>query len=144
MRKTAAQRAIELKERDLRVLVRSLQRWGDIRLCYTEIVSIVCAISFSKATHPSLHEQCKEAKLEDKNRSIILDTCDDIIETCEEDLRLHCEARARAANEGATGPKSKAVLVSFCNVSGINMETVVSRFHELRILITSCPTWITR
>lgn len=40
MRKTAAQRAVELKERDLRVLVRSLQRWGDIRLRYSEIVSI--------------------------------------------------------------------------------------------------------
>ena len=37
-RKTAAQRAVELKERDLRVLVRSLQRWGDIRLRYSEIV----------------------------------------------------------------------------------------------------------
>jgi len=136
MRKTAAQRAIELKERDLRVLVRSLQRWGDIRLRYTEIVRIICRISFSKATHLVLHEQCREAKLEDKNRSIILETCDDIIETCEEALRLHREARARAANEGATGPKSKAVLVSFRNVSGINAETVVSRFHELRILIS--------
>jgi len=31
MRKTAAQRAIELKERDLQALVRSLQHWGDIR-----------------------------------------------------------------------------------------------------------------
>jgi chromodomain-helicase-DNA-binding protein 1 len=39
-RKTAAQRAVELKERDLRVLVRSLQRWGDIRLRYGEIVSL--------------------------------------------------------------------------------------------------------
>lgn len=37
-RKTAAQRAVELKERDLRVLVRSLQRWGDIRMRYAEIV----------------------------------------------------------------------------------------------------------
>jgi chromodomain-helicase-DNA-binding protein 1 len=65
-----------------------------------------------------------------------LQTCDDIIDTCEEALRVHREAGARAANEGATGPKSKAVLVSFRNVSGINAETVVSRFHELRILIS--------
>lgn len=40
-RKTAAQRAVELKERDLRVLVRSLQRWGDIRLRYAEIVRLL-------------------------------------------------------------------------------------------------------
>ena len=39
-RKTAAQRSLELKERDLRVLVRGLQRWGDIRLRFAEIVSL--------------------------------------------------------------------------------------------------------
>lgn len=38
-RKTAAQRSMELKERDLRVLIRSLQKWGDIRLRYDDIVS---------------------------------------------------------------------------------------------------------
>ena len=30
---------MELKERDIRVLVRSLQRWGDIRQRYEVIVS---------------------------------------------------------------------------------------------------------
>jgi chromodomain-helicase-DNA-binding protein 1 len=39
VRKTASQKAMELKERDVRVLVRSLQRWGDIRLRYDTIVS---------------------------------------------------------------------------------------------------------
>lgn len=39
-RKTAGQKAMELKERDLRVLIRSLQRWGDIRVRYDLIVSI--------------------------------------------------------------------------------------------------------
>jgi chromodomain-helicase-DNA-binding protein 1 len=38
-RKTATQKAMELKERDLRVLIRSMQRWGDIRLRYDVIVS---------------------------------------------------------------------------------------------------------
>ena len=37
-RKTASQRAMELKERDIRVLIRSMQRWGDIRQCYEVIV----------------------------------------------------------------------------------------------------------
>jgi chromodomain-helicase-DNA-binding protein 1 len=37
-RKTAAQRSMELKERDVRVLIRSLQRWGDIRVRYDTIV----------------------------------------------------------------------------------------------------------
>lgn len=38
-RKTASQKAMELKERDVRVLIRSLQRWGDIRQRYDIIVS---------------------------------------------------------------------------------------------------------
>lgn len=38
-RKTASQKAMELKERDVRVLIRSLQRWGDVRQRYDIIVS---------------------------------------------------------------------------------------------------------
>ena len=37
-KKTALQRSLELKERDIRVLVRSLQRWGDIRQRFEDIV----------------------------------------------------------------------------------------------------------
>lgn len=40
-RKSASQKAMELKERDVRVLIRSMQKWGDIRQRY-EI--IVCSI----------------------------------------------------------------------------------------------------
>lgn len=40
-RKSASQKAMELKERDVRVLIRSLQRWGDIRQRYEVIVSVV-------------------------------------------------------------------------------------------------------
>lgn len=39
-RKTASQKAMELKERDVRVLIRSLQRWGDIRQRYDIIVRV--------------------------------------------------------------------------------------------------------
>lgn len=39
-RKTASQKAMEMKERDIRVLIRSLQRWGDIRQRYEVIVSL--------------------------------------------------------------------------------------------------------
>lgn len=43
-RKTAAAKSMELKDRDIRVLVRSLQRWGDVRTRYDEIVrySLLC------------------------------------------------------------------------------------------------------
>lgn len=41
-RKTASQKAMELKERDVRVLIRSMQRWGDIRQRYDVIVCVSC------------------------------------------------------------------------------------------------------
>ncbi|KZT42463.1 hypothetical protein SISSUDRAFT_980248 [Sistotremastrum suecicum HHB10207 ss-3] len=117
VRKTASQRAMDLKERDVRVLVRSLQRWGDIRLRYDIIV--------------------KEAKLIDKNKGMILDSCDELLEICDEAVEEN-EARKKArtaAGEVLTpAQKSKAVLVSFRNVGNINAETVVSRNRDLRIL----------
>ncbi|KAG9088716.1 hypothetical protein FS749_001947 [Ceratobasidium sp. UAMH 11750] len=116
-RKTAAQRSMELKERDLRVLVRSLQRWGDIRLRFTEIV--------------------KEARLEDKNPGVVINICDEILELCERALAEHREQTRIKASQGqpvGAASKSKAVLVTFRSVANINAETVVSRFHDLRIL----------
>lgn len=44
-RKTASQKAMELKERDVRVLIRSLQRWGDIRQRYDVIVRFTSYLS---------------------------------------------------------------------------------------------------
>lgn len=47
-RKTASQKAMELKERDVRVLIRSLQRWGDIRQRYDVIVSLPMLLDDSR------------------------------------------------------------------------------------------------
>lgn len=44
-RKTADQKAMELKERDVRVLIRSMQRWGDIRQRYDVIVSALSLVT---------------------------------------------------------------------------------------------------
>lgn len=44
-RKTPSQKAMELKERDVRVLIRSLQRWGDIRQRYEVIVRSWISVS---------------------------------------------------------------------------------------------------
>ncbi|KAG9012481.1 hypothetical protein FRB94_005798 [Tulasnella sp. JGI-2019a] len=114
-KKTALQRSMELKERDIRVLVRSLQRWGDIRQRYEDIA--------------------RDAKLEDKNKSIIMETADAIVKECSDALEQSREQKRQQAAQG-TGPtpKHKAVLVNFRGVSGINAETVVSRHDELKIL----------
>lgn len=39
-RKSANAKSMELKDRDIRVLARSLQRWGDVRRRYEVIVSL--------------------------------------------------------------------------------------------------------
>ncbi|KAL4252768.1 SNF2 family N-terminal domain-containing protein [Abortiporus biennis] len=116
-RKTASQKAMELKERDVRVLIRSLQRWGDIRQRYDIIV--------------------QEAKLQDKNKGMIIDTADDIIELCAhavDDANAEKRARIAAGETLTNAQKSKAVLVSYRNVGNINAETVLSRHRDLQIL----------
>ncbi|KAF9469913.1 SNF2 family N-terminal domain-containing protein [Collybia nuda] len=116
-RKTASQKAMELKERDVRVLIRSLQRWGDIRQRYDIIVN--------------------ESKLQDKNRGMMLDVADEIIEICAQAVKdSEDQKRSRiAAGETLTNAqKSKAVLVTCRGVGNINAETVLSRNRDLRIL----------
>lgn len=114
-KKTALQRSMELKERDIRVLVRSLQRWGDVRQRFDDVV--------------------RDAKLEDKNQSIVMDTADQIVQACEDALEASREQKRQQAAQGlGPTPKHKAVLVTFRGVSGINAETVVSRVNELKIL----------
>ncbi|CAA7261700.1 unnamed protein product [Cyclocybe aegerita] len=116
-RKTASQKAMELKERDVRVLIRSLQRWGDIRQRYDVIVA--------------------EAKLQDKNKGMILDVSDDIIEICSQAVKDSEEQKRLRVASGETltnAQKSKAVLVTCRGVGNINAETVLSRHRDLRIL----------
>ncbi|EMD37878.1 chromodomain-helicase DNA-binding protein [Gelatoporia subvermispora B] len=116
-RKTPSQKAMELKERDVRVLIRSLQRWGDIRQRYEVIVN--------------------ESKLQEKNRGMIIDTADEIIDQCARAVEENnSEKRNRvAAGETLTNAqKSKAVLVTYRNVGNINAETVLSRHRDLQIL----------
>ena len=50
-RKTASQKAMELKERDVRVLIRSLQRWGDIRQRYDLIVRFIIVFDLLPCTN---------------------------------------------------------------------------------------------
>lgn len=116
-RKSASQKAMELKERDVRVLIRSMQKWGDIRQRYDIIVA--------------------DAKLQDKNKGMIIDVADDIVELCAgavEENNTQKQTRVAAGETLTTAQKSKAVLVTYKNVGNINAETVLSRTTDLHIL----------
>ncbi|KAF8973120.1 transcription regulator [Flammula alnicola] len=116
-RKTASQKAMELKERDVRVLIRSLQRWGDIHQRYDVIVA--------------------ESKLQDKNKGMMFDVAEEIIEICAQAVKDSEEQKRLRVASGETltnAQKSKAVLVTCRGVGNINAETVLSRHRDLRIL----------
>lgn len=116
-RKSEAQRSMDLKERDLRVLVRGLQRFGDIRHRYDAIV--------------------KDARLEGKNRTVVTQTIDDLIKACRDAIAVKhdlLESRRVAGEEISVAMKNKAVLVAFQSINNINAETVIQRADELKIL----------
>ena len=135
-RKTASQKAMELKERDIRVLIRSMQRWGDIRQCYDVIVRGCLARCCS--TQLTLL-QVQEAKLASKDRGMITDVADDIVEICTqavEESNTSKRAKMDAGETLSNAQKSRAVLVTYRNVGNINAETVVSRNRDLKLLHT--------
>lgn len=85
------------------------------------------------------HQQVAEAKLQDKNRGMIIDTADDIIDLCAkavEENNTEKRARMMAGETLTNAQKSKAVLVTYQNVGNINAETVLSRHRDLQILYT--------
>lgn len=117
-RKSNAQRAVELKDRDLRVLIRGLQKWGPIRTRYDTIVD--------------------EAKLQAKNRVVVIQTCDDILSQAEEAVAAHKSELRSMQERGETISSSlrqKAILFTFRGIQGINAETVVARHYELKALV---------
>ena len=78
-----------------------------------------------------------EAKLQDKNKGMILEGSDQIIDLCEQEVeRNNAEKRQKAASgeQLTNAQKSKAVLVTYRGVGNINAETVLSRNRDLRIL----------
>lgn len=116
-RKTAAQRSVEMKERDLRVLIRGIQRWGDIRYKTDPII--------------------KEGKLQDKNRSVLFQISDELVKTCEDAVAEHqafMKGKQERGEEISSALRQKAVLVSCRGITGINAETVLIRHYELRLL----------
>ena len=117
-KKSIAQRSLELKERDYRVLIRGLQKWGDIRSRYDLIV--------------------KEAKLEMKNRVLITQTCEDVITQAEAAVATHKSQIRELQERGepiSSSLRQKAILFSYNSVGGLNAETIVARHYGLKAVV---------
>ena len=116
-RKTSGQRSLELKERDLRVLLRGIQRWGDIRYRYDQIVS--------------------EGKLMDKNRSVLMQASNELVALAEEKLAEHLafiKGKQERGEEITSALRQRAVLINYRGISNINAETLLIRHYELHLL----------
>ncbi|CAO1622803.1 unnamed protein product [Sympodiomycopsis kandeliae] len=114
--KSAQEKAASLSERDLRVLFRGVQRWGDLRHRYDEIV--------------------KESKLDKKNRAVLLQVTDELIETCEKAIQEHKDFIQERIDRGEeiASLRQKAILVTYKGIKNLNSETIVHRHSNLRLL----------
>ncbi|GAA6063751.1 hypothetical protein JCM10212_005709 [Sporobolomyces blumeae] len=116
-RKTATQLAVTLKDRDLRNLVRGISKFGDIRHRYDHVV--------------------KEARIENKNRTIVTQAVDDLVKLCRDELQKkedELERMREAGEEITTKVKNHAVLVTFRGVDKLNAETILRRYEGLKVL----------
>ncbi|KAJ1914379.1 ATP-dependent DNA helicase Hrp3 [Mycoemilia scoparia] len=123
-----------LSEKDIRALIRSIQRFGDPQYRYAEVV--------------------KDAELARKNKDIIKKVSTELIKTCEDAVRQHFKdssgndvnsAAAAAAGGGGTGgdddPASqlrrnaKAILITYRDITSINAGVVTQRVVDLRHLV---------
>lgn len=98
-------------------------------------MSNFCSVDVVQFTNRAF--QVTEAKLQDKNRGMLYDVADDIIEICTQAVRDSEDQKRQKVASGETlsnAQKSKAVLVTCRGVGNINAETVLSRNRDLRIL----------
>ena len=117
LKKTTAQRALELKERDVRNLIRGITRYGDIRARMEEIV--------------------KDGKLEGKNRTILIKTSDELLEQCKKAVdnnQAELRARIESGETLTQNDRQKAVLITFKNVQNVNASTTYTRYQDLSVL----------
>ncbi|ORY08127.1 hypothetical protein K493DRAFT_250596 [Basidiobolus meristosporus CBS 931.73] len=99
----------ELNDRDVKALVRSMLKFGDIRLRYDLIV--------------------EDAELEERGRDLVIQQADELMKTCEKALKEGSE------EEGSSNKRaSKVVHAVFNGVPAINAGALVQRVGDLSCL----------
>lgn len=102
-----------LTEKDVRALVKSIQRFGDINLRYDDIV--------------------KDADLEMKDHDLIISTYEGLYNFCEESVNNN-EANNNENENSTSTKKPKAILVSYEGVNNINATQFLQRVNDLTML----------
>lgn len=114
--KTAAEKSMELKDRDIRTLLRGLHKWGDPERRYDEMI--------------------EEARLPGKNRAVVMQAVRELMKICTAAVDEHnaMMQSMMAKGEDVAKLRQKAVLVKFQGVDKINAETTELRYNCLRLL----------
>lgn len=114
--KSAAEKSMELKDRDIRTLLRGLHKWGDPEHRYDEMI--------------------EEARLPGKNRAVVMQAVRELMDICTAAVQEQNDLlqSLMANGEDVSKLRQKAVLVKFRGVDKINAETTELRFNGLRLL----------
>ncbi|WFD00871.1 DNA helicase [Malassezia yamatoensis] len=116
-RKSQGKKSAQLKDRDLRVLLRGIQRWGDLRHRFDVIVS--------------------EGKLSEKSHDELLKASDELVSLAEERLAEHqafIKSKQERGEEITSALRQRAVLINYRGINHINAETLLIRHNELHLL----------
>ncbi|RUS20096.1 SNF2 family N-terminal domain-containing protein [Endogone sp. FLAS-F59071] len=111
-----------LNQKNMRALIKGVQKYGSLRDRYDDIVA--------------------DAELEGKNSVILLALADELMTTCETAIAEHGRNRGESNDDGDTNEDSKtvkvnckkAVLIKFKGVNNINAGQVVGRAMDLKVL----------
>ncbi|RUS27070.1 SNF2 family N-terminal domain-containing protein, partial [Jimgerdemannia flammicorona] len=114
-----------LNEKDMRALIKGVQKFGSVRNRYEDIVA--------------------DADLEGKDREVVLAVADELMRVCEDaiaghkrgDMNGHMHDDDGDANgDGKSTAKTnkKAILISFKGVNGVNAGQVIGRAVDLKVL----------
>jgi len=96
---------------------------------------VFAGIALPPYTNASI--QVQDAKLQDKNKGMMIQIADDIVDLCQkavDENEAEKKAKTQSGQTLTPAQKSKAVLVTYRNVGNINAETLLSRTRDLKVL----------
>ncbi|KAI9246709.1 SNF2 family N-terminal domain-containing protein [Phascolomyces articulosus] len=123
---TVVASADDVSEKDLRALIRALLKWGDVENRYEEAV--------------------RDTDLEHRDKKIILELCDDLVDACKAKISEQLlQAAATPTSKKSTideeimlrevrHTKQKAILFTWRGIQSVNAGQILQRHHDMKVL----------
>ncbi|KAI8140697.1 SNF2 family N-terminal domain-containing protein [Fennellomyces sp. T-0311] len=114
----------DISEKDLRLLIRSLLKYGDVEKRYEEAV--------------------RDTDLEAKEKATILVLCDDLVNACKTKITEQLQAASSSSKpvpideetmlREVRHTKQKAILFTWRGIQSVNAGQVLQRHHDMKVL----------